>query len=179
MYLFIYFSAKTKFSFISLLRRRKKLFVLLNMRSGFHRFLPLFLSLLSLSNLHAFLFAPSSNANTPLPETVKGSELRPLRNRSLNNNTKLHAMPDPTKEDTFFGKFERFYHELVPWGDPQKGFSAVPGKRDAMVVKYMERAGCTKETAEKEVDEYLLDKEGYVIRKRAEEAKEKTKNKKG
>lgn len=81
------------------------------------------------------------------------------------------SMDPENKGNSFFDKVERFYHELVPWGDPSKGFSAQPGKRDAMVMKYMERTGCSQETAEKEVDEYLADKEGYVIRKRAEEAK--------
>lgn len=37
----------------------------------------------------------------------------------------------------------------------------------------MQRTGCSLEEAQKEVDEYLADKEGYVIRKRAEEEKAK------
>ena len=33
--------------------------------------------------------------------------------------------------------------QLLPWGDTSKGLWA--GKRDAMVEKYMERTGCSKE----------------------------------
>jgi len=33
----------------------------------------------------------------------------------------------------------RFLNELLPWGDAKKGMWA--GKRDAMVVKYMEKTG--------------------------------------
>lgn len=33
----------------------------------------------------------------------------------------------------------RFLNELLPWGDSSKGMWA--GKRDAMVVKYMEKTG--------------------------------------
>lgn len=39
--------------------------------------------------------------------------------------------------------------------------------------RYMEKTGCSLAEAEKEVDEYLSDKEGYIIRKRAEEERAK------
>jgi len=55
----------------------------------------------------------------------------------------------------------------MPWGDPSKGFQTIVDKRNAMVVKYMQKTGCSKEEAETEVDEYLKDKEGYIKRKRA------------
>ena len=53
----------------------------------------------------------------------------------------------------FFEMGSRFLNELLPWGDPSKGLAQ--GKRDAMVVKYMEKTGISKAEAEKEVDEYL------------------------
>ncbi|TFJ87569.1 hypothetical protein NSK_000920 [Nannochloropsis salina CCMP1776] len=67
----------------------------------------------------------------------------------------------------------RFLNELLPWGDAKKGMWA--GKRDAMVVKYMEKTGISKEQAEREVDEYLKDKDAYIAKARAEEAKQKQK----
>ncbi|GAB5029985.1 Hypothetical protein NocV09_00201190 [Nannochloropsis oceanica] len=69
----------------------------------------------------------------------------------------------------------RFLNELLPWGDSSKGLWA--GKRDAMVVKYMEKTGINREQAEREVDEYLKDKDAYIAKARAEEAKQ-AKNKK-
>jgi hypothetical protein len=39
--------------------------------------------------------------------------------------------------------------------------------------RYMERTGCSLEDAQREVDDYLKDKESYIIRKRAEEARGK------
>lgn len=42
-----------------------------------------------------------------------------------------------------------------------------------MMYRYMEKTGCSLAEAEKEVDEYLSDKESYIIRKRAEEERAK------
>ncbi len=38
----------------------------------------------------------------------------------------------------------------------------------------MEKTGCSLESAKKEVDEYLADKEAYIFRKRAEEERAKS-----
>ncbi|KAG5182727.1 hypothetical protein JKP88DRAFT_348720 [Tribonema minus] len=52
----------------------------------------------------------------------------------------------------------KLYHEVMPWGDVDKGFTPEFQKRDKMVLKYMAKTGITKEAAEKEVDEFLADK---------------------
>lgn len=46
-----------------------------------------------------------------------------------------------------------------------------------MVEKYMEKTGLSRAECEKEVDEYLKDKEAYIIKKRAEEDYAKRKGK--
>ena len=63
----------------------------------------------------------------------------------------------------------------MPWGDSSQGIWT--GKRDAMVQKYMEKTGLSEDAAAKEVDEYLKDKEAYIIKKRAEEDFAKKRNK--
>ncbi len=75
----------------------------------------------------------------------------------------------------FLDTVTRFYHELVPWGDPSKGFGTPTQKREAMIANYMKRTGYDMDKAAKDVDEYLADKEGYIIRKTQEE---QAKNKK-
>jgi hypothetical protein len=41
----------------------------------------------------------------------------------------------------------------------RQGFVPTFKKRDSMVIKYMSKTGLSKEEAEKEVDEYLADKD--------------------
>ena len=125
-----------------------------------------------LSFLLVFLFSPIKVNSFLNPSTSLNPSIYSSRYSSRCQIYASDGEGDHNVEgDSFFGKLGRFYNELVPWGDPTKGFSAQPGKREAMIIKYVERTGCSKEVAEKEVDEYLADKEGYVIRKRAEEAK--------
>ena len=105
----------------------------------------------------------------------------PLATKMASRNHWNPRKVSETVKATFFKSFPKskdFSEESSGLGTFQdsvkastKGFSAQPGKREAMIIKYVERTGCSKEVAEKEVDEYLADKEGYVIRKRAEEAK--------
>ena len=67
----------------------------------------------------------------------------------------------------------RLYHEVVPWGDWEqtytKQMAGSESKHRAMVKKFMDAQGCTREEAIAEVEAYLNDKEGSIARKRAEE----------
>eukprot|EP00612_Vaucheria_litorea_P003140 CAMPEP_0171463436 /NCGR_PEP_ID=MMETSP0945-20130129/7108_1 /TAXON_ID=109269 /ORGANISM="Vaucheria litorea, Strain CCMP2940" /LENGTH=114 /DNA_ID=CAMNT_0011990229 /DNA_START=30 /DNA_END=374 /DNA_ORIENTATION=+ len=75
-------------------------------------------------------------------------------------------------ENSFLTFVNKLYNEITPWGDSEKGFTLQFEKRDKMVLKYMSKTGLSKEEAEVEVDEYLKDKEKWLAKQRAIDAKE-------
>mmetsp|Transcript_4715 Transcript_4715/g.6477 ORF Transcript_4715/g.6477 Transcript_4715/m.6477 type:complete len:133 (+) Transcript_4715:111-509(+) len=77
-------------------------------------------------------------------------------------------LPKPPKFG-FFDFAKTLVSELSPFGDSNGGFVPIYQKKREMVEKYMQKTGCSREEAEREVEDYMNDKEGWIKRKTAEE----------